>query len=475
MPIYTDQDIANFLIRKNSPLSKAEIVALWIEADSKNVFKQEMREGDRYYNNLHDVLTKDFTRWIDENNQPQYQENKANNKIPHGHHRRLVIEKIAYLLKNPFEITHKIKELKDRFIEVLGKRFHSIVSEWATCASNKGKEFIHVFIESDPRFEDNRGKFSYMVMDAIFIIPIYDTARQHTLTQLMRYYPISVNVSGKEQERLRVEWWTEKDYEVYDQDKEGNFFFKETKPHFTITSPNGKKTDGSWGRIPFVELRNNVNAISDLRFVKASIDALDNVDSEFANDLEDLQEALLKAMGVSDDPSTIRRNYKDFKVVTTADKDGDFGFLTMDIPHEAKINFMRNTEENIATFGMGINPKTDRFGGNPSGIALKWLYSALDLKASMLEMQLIFALYELFFFVNKYFELTKKAVAKNVEEFGFKFVKTFIANEVEASTLANGSVGKISEETRLENDPRVKDVKAEIEALKKDRKELRFR
>ena len=88
------------------------------------------------------------------------QPNKANNRIPRPFHRRQVLEKVSYLLKNPITVTFgdnietdaekaSAERIRDVFTDVLGMEFDVILVDLATGASNKGREWLHVFLKAN--------------------------------------------------------------------------------------------------------------------------------------------------------------------------------------------------------------------------------------------------------------------------------------------------------------------------------------
>ena len=216
--------------------------------------------------------------------------------------------------------------------------------------------------------------------------------------------------------------------------------------------------------------------MSDLSFIRPFLDALDIVDSQYANDLQEIQDAVIKASGTDQKPNEISYNMKVFKVVVVDDDKGDVNYMTVELPFESKSRWMKETEESIAIQGMSINPKTDQFGNNASGVALNWMYLPLDLKASMLEEKFKVALYDFAWFVNRANELIDGDVRamdeSEIQGFEWTFNKSMIANEEGKIDRANESVGKVSEKTRLENDPRVKDVEKEIQRMDAEREKL---
>ena len=105
---------------------------------------------------------------------------------------------------------------------------------------------------------------------------------------------------------------------------------------------------------------------------------------------------------------------------------------------------------------------------------MKWMYLPLDLKASMLEEKFKVSLYQFAWFVNEAIKLVETRGLsvmdeEDIRKFSWSFNKSMIANEDEKIKQANDSVGKVSEKTRLENDPRVDDVDEEMKAMDGER------
>lgn len=489
---YTQTQIVNMKMALDAPMSDSDIIKQLINDDKDSDFKIWMKDGERYYDAEQDIQDHDFTQYIDPADPVdstvagithlgvvKKQPNKANNHIVHAYHRRQVIEKVSYLLKNPMTITYddplplnedinpdeakamqrERNERNDKLItmfkNVLGEDFDDMMVDWATGASNKGVEVIH------PYFED--GEFKYCILDSRDMIFIYETTKQKKLVEVIRYYEITVN----DQKRYRVEWYDSEEVAFWEQTKEGKFMLRETKKHFDVyndESPEDRRGQG-WGRVPFILLKNNTRMQSDLKPIKSLIDDYDKNVSDFSNNFEDIQDAIIVAKGTGDKPSTIRKNLKVFKVACM-DENGDMKFLTVEIPHEAKTAHLKNIEENIFTFGMGINPKTDEFGSAPSGVALSWLYMPLDLKAGFLERKMIGALRELFWFVTRYFEITEKLPTElDLSKFKFTFNKHMLSNKTEAIDNALKNKGLVSERTMLENHPDVEDVEDELRQI----------
>jgi SPP1 family phage portal protein len=469
------QDITNRIIQGNAPLSAGQVLYNLITEDENSDFKTDMAKGEEYFQVDNDINDTDFTMYTDVRGNAAYFSNKANNHINHGFHRRQVLEKVAYLLKSPLAISHEddmVEEAQDdgtvkqiqrkdgiakQFSDTLGQDFDDIMVDWGTGASNKGLEWVHVF--------PYKNEFDYMVIDSREIIPIYETSKQKELVELIRYYTVTVNEAGVETDRYRVEWWFPDRVDFYEEDRSNNILKVDSKPHFTVSNTATNEMGNlSWGRVPYIPLKNNSNQLPDLNVIKSMIDSYDRNVSEFDNNLQDLKEALHVFRGTSDTPEEAKDHLDRFNVVVFPDNEGGVDKLTIDLPSVARMEHLKNLEENAYALGMAINPKTDRFGNDPSGVMLKWMYLPLDLKAGMLERKFQQALYDLMWFANKFREIKGEETA-DVSLFTFTFNKSMIANEKEQIELSIQSKGTVSDDTILEHHPWVDDVEVEKERL----------
>ena len=81
------------------------------------------------------------------------------------------------------------------------------------------------------------------------------------------------------------------------------------------------------------------------------------------------------------------------------------------------------------------------------------------------------ALREFMFFVTKYLDIAKN-IDVDPKEIGFTFNKSILINEFETVQMLQLSKGLISDETIVENHPRVDDPQKELERMKQDRQNM---
>lgn len=448
-----------------------------IEADQKSQLKMDMHEGEKYYAAKHKITHRKIEYVLD----GTYIEDKtkANNKAVNPYHQLLVDQKAEYIAGNPivFSITQdknsqesidKATEFQQLINNYLGEGFATTSVDWIIGASNKSVEWLHLFIDED-------GNFDYTIVDAIQVIPIYDGDLEKKLLSLIRYYSVEfVSENGEKKNRLRAEWWDDKQVTFYEEDKDGNFVkeivldangkaYPNPRPHWIKYNTQNQEavTAEGWGQVPFIPLYNNSKKLNDLHRVKALIDIYDLVISDFANNLEDIQDAIWVLNGYEgENLKEFMTNLKMYKAIKV-NGDGSVDNKKIDIPTEARDKILDRLEELIFTFGRGVNMNTNKFGNSPSGIALKFLFSNLDMKANALIRQMNSSLKELTWFLTEWINLVEnKQYDYNLVSFTFN--KALIINEQELIQNARDSKGIISDETIMENHPWVDNPSKEL-------------
>lgn len=419
----------------------------------------KMLEGQRYYYNENDIL--DRKQYYYKDGVKTEDDTKANNRIPHNWHKLLVDQKVSYLVGQPpvLQTEEGEKEYEDRLNLILGEEWHDNLTELGKNSSNKGTEWLHVYINEE-------GLFKFIIIPAEEVIPIYDTSLQENLEAVLRYYLVEVN--GKE--RIRVEWWTRETVTFYIQDNDGNFVLDDTEKPNPDYHYYYNDIGYGWTKVPFIEFPNNEERLSDLKFYKELIDLYDKNVADLANNLEEVQEVITILKGYEDtDLSEFKENLRYYKAIKVSGE-GGVDKLELNIPIEAKKELLDRLEENIFLFGQGVNMKTDRFGNSPSGVALKFLYSSLDLKASIMERKFRKSIKRLLWFATEYINIIDK---KNYDSTTVQvtFRKTMITNYKEDVEIARDSQGIISSETIVANHPWVEDVSVELSRLEKEKGE----
>lgn len=427
--------------------------------------RQWMLKGEQYYQVENDISNRVFYKY--ENDKRVVDIDKVNNKLNHAHHKNQVDDKINYLLGKPYTLKCPnepyLKQVKDS----LGKYFLDTLNELAYEASNKGIGWLQVYLNEE-------GKFKTMVIPAEQIIPIWKDRNHRELTALIRYYE-QIEYVGKEKKTVtKVQYWTSETVEYYI--KKDNELILDSEMYLgAAEGPLGHFTDdgaaSSWGRVPFIPFKNNRLELTDLKFNKSLIDNYDISRSEVANYVEELQNLIyiLKGYG-GEDLSEFVSDLKRYRAVKIDDPtDGGLDTLnpTMDIT--AIREHYEQLKKDIIESGQGVNKELNSLGAAPSGIALKFLYSGLDLKCNALEVLFKRAFEDLLYFVNSYLNIT--LVINEEEEVELIFNRDITINELEAIDGCQKSKGVISNKTIIANHPWVTNAEEELKALEEEQEQ----
>lgn len=492
------------IIKSSLPNMDSEMIKQLLKDDAISPVKRQMEIGERYFEGKHDICYKKLNEYTikdvkKENGITKYTEktieipNRSLVKVPHRYHWKLVKQKRDYVAGKPITITYepivdkelgekqrkaikKInKKIVDKFWNVLGIGFDNFLRQTIVDMSNK------VFAVWYP-FYDRQGNFKYTRINSKEVILIYDTKTQEVLTDVLHTYKIIDN----NEKKVYVEWATAENTRYFIENKNEITQMEEylldvsrinPEPHWvTQTMFNGqlvKTEEHSWGRVPYIIIKNNEEMQTDLEPIKNLIDAYDLINSNFINTIEDLKEFIYKVNGYgAEDLTELVERIKIMGIIRNNDASGSIGVETIPFPYEARQIILKLLEEKIYEFGRGVNTnRTELIGQAPSGISLEFLYTDLDSKADDCINSLRQGLYELFWFIAEHLKRIGEIPQDlNVFDFKFTFNKSRIFNTTEQiQTLNNDTT--ISTRTKLENHPLVDDVEQELQRIKDEREE----
>lgn len=456
-------DIYNFTQEKTTNKAITDL----IQKDSISSNKAFMATSERYYNSQNDISNKDFRKYV-ANGTEKINYNRSNQRISHNFFKLLVNQAVNYITGNAISYKHIDKQFQEYLDKFLMFVFDDMCVEWLKEARKKGRGYLHFYYDLD-------GKLNFAVIPAEQIIPIYKDSFKKELDEVVRYYSVPGVEGGKEVVKKRVEVWTSTDVSYYSETADGDFVLSDQMSHwsYTIDTIPDYVEPMAWGRVPFIELRNNIEGTSDLLDIKQHIDAYDLIQSEFINQIADVREILIKVLGYSGtDVEEIMKIFRSTGIVKIDDATGNIDVLKTEIPVEAREKALDRLKQNIFVIGQGVDSTNERFGTTSSGIALKMLYAPLDLKCSATIRKMMKSLYEFMWFITEDYN-RKFGKSINYLDINFTFSKNMMINEAEIIESLVKSKGLISDETITEKHPYVDDPILETERLlKQSEKEL---
>ncbi|WP_029503972.1 phage portal protein [Lachnoclostridium phytofermentans] len=446
-------------------LTREEWILIEVNEFLASKKRKLMDEGERYYLVENDINKRQIFRY-DESARPVVDETKVNEKLSHGFMHNLVDDKVNYLLTKPYTMTCEDKAYLENVKNVLGKRFQKRIAKLGTEASNKGTGWLYVYISSD-------GEFKTLMIPAEQCIPEWTDNDHEELECLIRVYDVEVYEGKEKKVKSKVEYYTPEGVTYYEKDENQLMIDAEMYLDVDDNQPNELghfKVDDkyeSWGKVPFVPFKNNDFEMPDLKFVKSLIDNYDLTRSDVSNTLAEIRSVIFALNGY--DGTNLAEFMHDlsyYRAVKVDGEDGGVEPIQTEINIDAAKSHYEQLKKDIFDFGQGVDKNSDKLGNSPSGIALKFIYSGLDLKCNSLEDWFKWGFEQLMYFVNKYLEVTKQPVSSREVEITFN--RDIAINESDAITDCKNSQGVISQVTIVKNHPWVEDADEEIKQLAKE-------
>ncbi|HHX0160803.1 TPA: phage portal protein [Staphylococcus aureus] len=411
-----------------------------------NNHKQKLKDinvGQKYYDKDNDINYQVYKQDLHGN----IDYTKPDWRITTNFHQNLVDQKVSYVAGKPVTYAHDNNKVLDAIHQVLDTRWDNKLIDILTAASNKGIDWLQVYINED-------GELKLFRVPAEQAIPIWTDKEREQLNAFIRIFTFN--------DETKVEYWTTETvtYYVYENGSLiPDFYYGDDhiQTHFST---------GSWERVPFIAFKNNPEEVSDIWMYKSFIDAIDKRLSDVQNMFDESVELIYILRGYEgEDLSEFMEGLKYYKAINVS-SDGGVETIQVEVPVASTKEYLDMMRAYIVEFGQGVDFQTDKFGSATSGIALKFLYTNLNLKANKLKNKANVALQELMQFILDFNKI--KLDAKEIE---ITFNFNVMVNDLEQSQIGAQSQ-YLSKETLVRHHPWVDDPKAELERLDEEQLEL---
>lgn len=425
----------------------------------------------------------------------------SNSKVKHPDFSTMVRQKKAYLMSRPFSIHCDDKDLQDVLEGYFNERVRATLKEGVARATYSGKCPFEVYY-------DAKGVMRLTVRRPTEVIPYWADEEHTELIAALRISSSTlVKSDGTMRDVVRYSFYNQGGvYKYVREEKDGitstvvddSESFNGVKgmsPHFyrdvSEVDANGaalyetdpatgepterKRTEGFvFARLPILFFKYNSEEDSLLKYVKPLVDEYDDISSQYADELKDTENSIKVIKGYNgENLGELVHNLKLFRAVTVQ-SDGGVEAVTTPIAHQAYENHLTRVRKDMYSAGSCVDTTRVDNLGNQSGIAMRYIYSDLDMTSmemwDSLEEQVLKPLIE--FFLYDYY--AKNPGAPKFKNMKVDFIpNTDIAvNETETISNIKNSVGIVSNETLLANHPYVTDVTSEMERVKKERDEM---
>jgi SPP1 family phage portal protein len=379
----------------------------------------------------------------------------VNNKLANDFFGEIVDTKVGYLLgiSPSFQVDRaqadhaRIDAMLQDF--VIRENIEELLTESVKMASSTGYTYWLMFINKE-------GGASITHVDPWEVIAIKDRSTGE-ITNVLRYYYLSINGDR----RIRAEWYDATDVYFYLEDEKGDFildYTEEPKPHgFTC--------------VPFIELENNREKQGDCDKVLNLIDAYDRGLSDLSSEVEQMRLAYLVLTGAELEDGAIERAKQTgvFEIpdVANQSKVPTLEYLTKDLNTTSVENLLATLERNILRFARSVNFTDESFGGNISGVAMKYKLFGLETKTAYTERKLVAALRRMYKLLAEHW--SRFGVTVDYTNLYTTFKRNTPINLYEEAQATIALKGMVSERTRLSKLSIVNDVDWELTEMRKDK------
>lgn len=403
--------------------------------------------GDDYYNSRNTFIMNRSKRIYLEGIGITENPFGANHKLPSGHFKKIVDQKVMYLLGKG---VHFSEDNQSKMLDVyFDDTFDETIIDLGINSSKKGEVWLYAYKIN------NQLKFTMMPSEQL--TPIYDEFNK--LKQMIRRYDVEdfqyMNVYDSEMITVYRKKKNEKSYKLF-----------EEVGHWSIVKEFngeviGEPEQHGFGSVPFIPLWNNREKLSDLYNIKQLIDTYDIINSDFANNIDDMQDAYFTLQGYSGEGKNLgefMRQLKLYKAIPVGEG-GSVESNQLEIPTEARRVFLERLEKDIYKFAMAVD-LSNLQGGSITNVYIKSMFADLDLKCDQFESEVRKFIYKVIDFINEH---DNKNFSKDIY-----FERSMIINKQEAIDSLVKLSGLLSNKTILELLPYEIDTEQEDERLKEE-------
>lgn len=309
----------------------------------------------------------------------------SNHKLPSGFFAKIVKQKVMHLLgKGVLFAEEGQTEALNRYFDT---SFDEFIIDAGLEASKKREAWAYFYKENNQLY--------CTLIPVEQLVPIYDDYGY--LSTMIRHY--------QDDEGYVIQVYDEDGMTKYLRNDKGEMKKLLEVGHFTTFKQfNGQvieQEERVFDRIPFVPLYNNKERISDLYRIKPLIDVYDIINSDFANNIDDMQDAFFTLKGFTGDTkhlASFMKQLKQLKVVPVGD-DGEVNAQQLTIPVEARKTFLDILRKDIYESSMAVDLSQVN-GGSITNVFIKAMFTDLELKTDEFENEVRKFIFGLLDFIN---------------------------------------------------------------------------
>lgn len=373
---------------------------------------------------------------------------KVNNKLNNDFFSEIIDTKIGYMFGLPisYSLDHEDEEVLKRIQDFL-KANHTEDADAET-----GKFSSICGYGARLLYHDKDGEEKVMNIkpyEAIFLTNSSIAEPKYAI----RCYPIKVIDGDDFKDGYKVEFYNDTqiiEYTGEDLDK-----LKETN-----------RITNLYKGVPLIGFPNNEELQGDVDKALSLIEGYDRAFSDVNSEIEQFRLAYMIFKGVDIDDDTIEK----LKQTGALDvgENGEASFLTKDLNDNILEHHLDRLEKNICRFTKHVNLSDESFGGNLTGVAIRYKLLALETKSGTLEVKFTKSLRQQFKLLFDAWNLRSNKEELDYLCMTFQFTRNIPVNLADEAEVQAKLQGLISEETRLSLFSAIHDPKAELQKMKEE-------
>lgn len=459
--IFKQQDLPkpNTSVSSNSDIKHLEkILSKWLNSGLRN----EQLLAEKYYDGDHDILKRE-RKVVDADGELKAIHNVPNNKLVDNQYRKLVDQKTNYVLGKPLTIATEKDEYLNELSRVFSKSVHRQLRVLAQNAVDGGIAWLYPYY-------DEESNFKIAIFPSYEICPIWKDKAHTELDSAMRYYVEEVlDDNGGVQLLHHVDLFTIHgiNHFLY----QGSSLVPAENIHTDYIYLNEKGYN--WTKLPIIPFKYNSKEIPLIRNVKALQDSLNQVLSDFQNNMEEDPRTSILVLKNYDGTNIpeFRQNLATYGVIKVTTVDGVQGgveTLKVEVNAANYQAILMQLKRAIVENGRGFDAKEERMDGDPNQMNIESMYTDIDLDVNAMETEFQAGFEELKWFIDQYLIHSGKPdyTKENVE---FVFNRDIFINEDAKIDNCAKSVGILSNKTIISRHPWVTDLEHELSQIEEDK------
>lgn len=434
------------------------ILRKWLDSPTR----KEQLLGEKYYDGDHDILRRE-KKVIGADGKLINIDNVANNKLVDNQYRKLVDQKTNYVLGKPLTIATSKDEYLKLLNSVFTKSVHRQLRVLAQYSVDGGIAWLY------PYYDEN-SNFKLAVFPSYEICPIWNDKAHTILEGAMRYYSEEVfDDKGGTTLIYHVDLFTI--HGITHFRYQGGRLILDEKPHSDYLSIG--EQGFNWDKLPILPFKYNSKEIPLIRNVKSLQDSLNQVLSDFQNNMEEDPRTSILVLKNYDGTNIpeFRQNlatYGVIKVTTVDGVQGGVDTLKVEVNAQNYQAILMQLKRAIVENGRGFDAKEERMDGDPNQMNIESMYTDIDLDVNGMETEFQAGFEELKWFIDQYLIHTGNADYSD-ETVEFVFNRDIFINEDAKIENCSKSLGILSNKTILSRHPWVTNVEHELQEIEVDK------